>query len=80
MKKFDAVAFGKAAKTKRVIELNLGVREVAQKLGVSASTVSRIENGKGGKSDINTIFTVCSWLRVSVCDFIVNDKKRKPDL
>ena len=42
-------------------ELGLSLRDVADKTGVSASTLSRIENGTG-KPDADNIARLTSWL------------------
>ena len=44
-------------------ELGLSLRDVADKTGVSASTLSRIENGTG-KPDADNIARLTSWLDV----------------
>lgn len=69
---FNFNALGKAMKTKRVIELDLGVREVAKKLKVSPATISRMERGYA--CEINHVMTACNWMNVSLCDFIVKNK------
>lgn len=47
--------------------------------GVSASTLSRIENGK--IPDIDTFLAVCDWLEIPPAEFIKNteDKGKKDD-
>src|SRR4029450_9038463 len=42
---------------------NIGLRELARRLGVSASLISQIETGKSEPS-INTLFAICSRLNV----------------
>lgn len=43
--------------------MGMSLREVSEQCGVSASTLSRIEQGKVGKSlDMDTIARVCEWL------------------
>jgi transcriptional regulator with XRE-family HTH domain len=44
-------------------ELGLSLRDVAEKTGVSASTLSRIENGTG-KPDADNIARLTTWLDV----------------
>lgn len=46
--------------TKRVIELNIGLREAATIIGASPSTLSRIENSK--LCDVETFAKCCIWL------------------
>src|SRR6202165_699487 len=47
--------------SRRRQELSLSLRDVADKTGVSASTLSRIENGTG-KPDADNIARVAAWL------------------
>jgi transcriptional regulator with XRE-family HTH domain len=53
---------GRAIKRRRE-ELGLSLRDVATKTSVSASTLSRIENGTG-KPDADNIARLTSWLDV----------------
>ena len=53
---------GRAVRRKRT-ELNLSLRDVADETGVSASTLSRIENGTG-KPDADNIARLTAWLDV----------------
>ena len=46
--------------TKRVIELNIGLREAATLIGTSSATLSRIENAK--LCDVETFAKCCIWL------------------
>lgn len=55
---------GKAIKRKRE-ELKLSLRDVADETGVSASTLSRIENGTG-KPDADNIARLTSWLDMPI--------------
>jgi transcriptional regulator with XRE-family HTH domain len=58
----NTVELGRAIRRKRE-ELNLSLRDVADKTGVSASTLSRIENGTG-KPDADNIARLTDWLDV----------------
>jgi len=60
----DIVALGLAIKRKRE-ELNLSLREVADEARVSASTLSRIENGTG-RPDAETIGRLSDWLNLPI--------------
>lgn len=51
---------GIAAREKRG---NRGIREVAQEIGISAATLSRIETGK--QPDLDTFTKICRWLKVN---------------
>jgi len=70
---FDAELFGKALKTKRTIQNNYTVQDVADILDIPKSTVSRIERAM--PTEMKSILLVCDWLGRSVCDFIVLEKK-----
>jgi transcriptional regulator with XRE-family HTH domain len=56
------VELGRAIRRKRE-ELNLSLRAVADETGVSASTLSRIENGTG-KPDADNIARLTGWLNM----------------
>lgn len=45
-----------------------GVRDAAKEIGVSAATLSRIENGK--QPDLATFEKLCRWLRISPSEFL----------
>lgn len=60
---------GEAIKRRRE-ELGLSLRDVADKTGVSASTLSRIENGTG-KPDADNIARLTGWLDMPV-DRVMN--------
>src|SRR5215470_1392567 len=55
---------GRAVRRRRE-ELGLSLRDVATKTSVSASTLSRIENGTG-KPDADNIARLTAWLEVPV--------------
>lgn len=63
-KKVDIAALGDAIKRRRK-ELDLSLRDVADKTRVSASTLSRIENGTG-RPDAETIAVLSEWLEIPV--------------
>ena len=65
---------GRAVKRRRD-ELELSLRDLANKTGVSASTLSRIENGTG-KPDADNIARLTNWLDVPM-DRILGS--RQPD-
>jgi len=60
----NTVELGRAIRRKRE-ELNLSLRDVADETGVSASTLSRIENGTG-KPDADNIARLTAWLDMPV--------------
>ena len=45
-----------------------GVREAAREVGVSAATLSRIENGK--QPDLGTFEKLCRWLNINPNEFL----------
>jgi transcriptional regulator with XRE-family HTH domain len=58
----NTVELGRAIRRKRE-EQGLSLRDVADETGVSASTLSRIENGTG-KPDADNIARLTTWLNV----------------
>ena len=59
--KFNHDLFRKDLITKRMIELAITIRQAAAIAGVSASTISRIENRKS--FDMETFVKLCLWLK-----------------
>ena len=53
---------------------NIGLRELARRLGVSASLISQIETGKTEPS-INTLFAMVSELELSVNEIVFDSKQ-----
>ena len=60
----NTIELGRAIKRRRE-ELSLSLRDVADVTNVSASTLSRIENGTG-KPDADNIARITSWLDMPV--------------
>lgn len=60
----STIELGRAIKRRRE-ELGLSLRDVADKTGVSASTLSRIENGTG-KPDADNIARITNWLDMPI--------------
>ena len=58
----NTVELGRAIRRKRE-EMGLSLRDVADETGVSASTLSRIENGTG-KPDADNIARLTGWLQM----------------
>lgn len=56
----DTLKFSEMIKSKRG---NQGLRQLAEVISVSASTLSRIEQGR--LPDIDTYLKICNWLEVS---------------
>lgn len=67
---------GRAVRRRRE-ELGLSLRDVASKTSVSASTLSRIENGTG-KPDADNIARLTGWLEVPV-ERILNARSSADD-
>lgn len=63
-KKIDTGKLSNMIKTKRG---DKGLREVSKEIGVSAPTLSRIEQGK--VPDVETFIKLCEWLEVSADTF-----------
>lgn len=59
--KFNHDLFRKDLLTRRMIELGITIRQAAAIAGVSASTISRIENRKS--FDMETFVKLCLWLK-----------------
>lgn len=58
----NTIELGRAIRRKRE-EMGLSLRDVADETGVSASTLSRIENGTG-KPDADNIARLTGWLNM----------------
>jgi transcriptional regulator with XRE-family HTH domain len=80
----NTIELGRAIKRRRE-DLGLSLRDVADKTNVSASTLSRIENGTG-KPDADNIARLASWLdmpvdrvmkKISKRWFIIRTKRRR---
>jgi transcriptional regulator with XRE-family HTH domain len=67
---------GRAIRRRRE-ELNLSLRDVADQTNVSASTLSRIENGTG-KPDADNIARLTSWLDMPL-ERILNRSREEND-
>lgn len=67
---------GRAIKRRRE-ELGLSLRDVANETSVSASTLSRIENGTG-KPDADNIARLASWLDVPM-ERILSGRQQQAD-
>jgi transcriptional regulator with XRE-family HTH domain len=75
---FDAAAFYSALDAQRVAK-NLNWKQVAAAAGVSASTLTRMSQGK--RPDVDSLAALASWSRLAVDDFVVQAVKgsvRKP--
>ena len=57
---FNHIEFSKRIKTKRIVDLDVELREASKKAKVSAATLSRLENGT--TPEMETFLKVCFWL------------------
>lgn len=64
---FSSDEFSKDLLTKRVVELRIDLREAASIIGISASTLSRLENKK--LPDIYSYYYCCKWLGVDMMKY-----------
>jgi transcriptional regulator with XRE-family HTH domain len=55
-------------------ELGLSLRELAERLGVSASLISQIERGRANPS-VSTLYALVAELDVSLDDLLFNDRR-----
>lgn len=65
----------KAIQTKRIIERNIGLREAALEIGISAATLSRVECNRS--IDLETFAKLCTWLEKTPNDFFEIIGKRQ---
>ena len=65
---FKAEAFRKDIILCRSLTNRLGMRDCASQIGISASTLSRLETGK--IPDIHTFIKVCTWLKKDIKNYI----------
>lgn len=67
MREFNLMKLGLAVRMKRKM-LDFSVRELAEIVGVSAPTISRVENEEGAP-DMVTFIRLCDWLGFEPNDF-----------
>ena len=72
----NTIELGRSIKRKRE-ESGLSLRDVADVTGVSASTLSRIENGTG-KPDADNIASLTTWLNMPI-ERVMNSARGKGD-
>jgi transcriptional regulator with XRE-family HTH domain len=70
---FDFEGFSSALRQKRYVELRIDIREAALQIGVSISTLSRMENKK--LPDLYTYFYCCQWLGVDMKKYLIKQTK-----
>lgn len=72
------INIGELARMIRAKRGTRGLRAIADEIGdVSASTLSRIEQGK--IPDLDTFLRLCKWLEVSADHFSVTNKSKSAD-
>ncbi len=54
-----------------------GIREVAQEIGISPATLSRIERGK--VPDLETFRRICAWLRIDPGEVLGRPESETPE-
>jgi transcriptional regulator with XRE-family HTH domain len=67
MKRFDSKALYQALNEQRVAR-NLTWREVADQIGVSVTTITRIKSG--GRMEVDGMLAMVGWLGVPVETFV----------
>jgi len=71
MNQLDCQRLAFLLKSRRELE-NLSLRDAAEQVGVSASTLSRVENGQGDNLLMENFLALCGWLKVSPSSLISN--------
>lgn len=64
---YDGEKLSKAVRTKRLIDMKLDIRSAAIEIGISAATLSRIENKK--TPDVVVLAAVCNWVSLPMDGF-----------
>jgi transcriptional regulator with XRE-family HTH domain len=65
---YDGQNLVKALRTKRLIDLEIDIREAAKQIGTSAGTLSRVENGN--TPDLLTLASLCYWSGINMYDCV----------
>lgn len=71
--KFDAGYFGWRVQQRRV-DFRLSLRELADQVGISAATLSRIE--RGNMPDLLSFGQLCAWMNEDASRFFVADPEK----
>lgn len=72
---YDGEKLSKQIRTKRLITLEMNIRDAAKEMGISAATLSRIENKR--PPDIDTFATLCNWVEQPMELFFKLQKNKK---
>ena len=73
--KYSGEKMAKELKTKRIIELDIDIRDAAKKIGISPATLSRLENEN--TPDVNSLAMVCDWLDLDMEYFFFPANKKQ---
>ena len=73
---FDAAAFYEALDAQRQSK-GMTWRQVAGATGVSASTFTRMAQGK--RPDVDSLAVLCAWSGLRADDFVRGDKEKRPE-
>jgi len=74
MRRFDAAALYHAMDAKREAD-GLSWREVAARIGVSVSVITRLKNG--GRMEVDGMLAMVGWLDVPVETFVRGESQRR---
>lgn len=72
MSYLDQYRLGQAIRDKRH-QSKVKLRQAAKATGISASTLSRVENGKGYELGVDTFLCLCDWLGLAPASFITSE-------
>ena len=64
---YDGNKLSKAVRIKRLIDRKIDIRSAAIEIGISAATLSRIENEKTPEAVV--LASVCSWVKMPMENF-----------
>lgn len=65
---YDSESLKKDLRLKRIIDLELNMDACAKIIGISKSTLSRVENGN--MPDLLTFFKIIKWLETDIKEYI----------
>jgi transcriptional regulator with XRE-family HTH domain len=65
---YESESIKKDLRLKRIIELELSMDECSKRIGISKSTLSRVENGN--MPDLLTFFKIIKWLEKDIKEYI----------
>jgi transcriptional regulator with XRE-family HTH domain len=65
---YDSESLKKDLRLKRIIELELNMDECSKRIGISKSTLSRIENGS--MPDLLNFLKIVKWLEKDIKEYV----------